>query len=170
MVVGDALILALAAFEHSGVVRRALQRLKYGGAGRLASPLARAAVPSLHELLTISGRAPLVPVPVHPQRFRQRGYNQAALLAAVLGREVNLPVEDLLVRRRPTTRQHGLNRAARLHNLRGAFDVRGRMAAPAIVVLVDDILTTSATLEACALTLQSAGAQQVFGFAIAREV
>ncbi|MDP9251171.1 MAG: ComF family protein [Chloroflexota bacterium] len=170
MVVGDALILASAAFEHSGVARRALQRLKYGGAGRLAAPLAQAAVPSLRELLTISGRAPLVPVPVHPQRLRQRGYNQAALLAAVLGREANLPVADVLVRRRATTRQHGLNRAARLHNLRGAFDVRTGMAAPVTAILVDDILTTSATLEACALSLQSAGAQQVFGFAIAREV
>jgi len=170
MVVGDALILASAAFEHSGVLRRALQRLKYGSAGRLAAPLALAAAPSLHELLAISGRAPLVPVPVHPARLRQRGYNQAALLAGVLGREVKLPVADLLVRRRATTRQHGLNRAARLRNLRGAFDIGEGMKAPSTAILVDDILTTSATLEACALALRSAGATHVYGFAIAREV
>jgi ComF family protein len=170
MVVGDALILALAAFEHSGVIRRALQRLKYGGAGRLAAPLAQASTPSLHELLAITGPAPLVPVPVHPARLRQRGYNQAALLAAVLGRDARLPVADLLVRRRATTRQHGLNRAARLHNLRGAFDVRNGMVVPPTAIVVDDILTTSATLEACAIALRSAGAAQVFGFAIAREV
>jgi ComF family protein len=169
-VVGEALILASAAFEHSGSIRRALQRLKYGGAGRLTAPLAHAAIPSLHELLAITGRGTLVPVPVHPARLRQRGYNQAALLAGVLGREANLPVADILVRRRATTRQHGLNRAARLHNLRGAFDVRGGMRAPATAIVVDDILTTSATLEACALALRSAGAAQVFGFAIAREV
>lgn len=170
MVVGDALILALAAFEHAGVGRRALQRLKYGGAGRLAAPLAQAAIPSLHQLLAISGRAPLVPVPVHPARLRQRGYNQAALLATLLGQEAKLPVADLLVRRRATTRQHGLNRAARLHNLRGAFQVPDGITAPATAIVVDDILTTSATLEACALALRSAGASQVFGFAIAREV
>jgi ComF family protein len=170
MVVGDSLILASAAFEHAGVGRRALQRLKYGGAGRLAAPLAQAAIPALRELLTITGPAALVPVPVHPARRRQRGYNQAALLAAVLGRDARLPVVDLLVRRRATTRQHGLNRAARLHNLRGAFEVRRGMTVPATAIVVDDILTTSATLEACSIALRSAGAAQVFGFAIAREV
>ena len=169
-VVGDALILALAAFEHSGVMRLALQRLKYGGAGRLAVPLGQAAIPSLSELVAISGPAPLVPVPVHPERLRQRGYNQAGLLAVVLGREARLPVADLLVRQRATTRQHGLNRAARLHNLLGAFEVRHGIAVPPTAIVVDDILTTSATLESCALSLRSAGTEQVFGFAIAREV
>ena len=170
MVVGDALLLAHAAFAHAGPMRRALQRLKYGGAARLATPLAHAAVPALRTLLAVSGPAVLVPVPVHPARLRQRGYNQAALLAGVLAAQTQLPVTELLIRKRATTRQHGLTRAARLHNLRGAFAVRGGRRIPASVILVDDILTTSATLEACAAVLRSAGVSSVFGFAIAREV
>ena len=169
-VVGDALLLAHTAFAHAGPMRRALQRLKYGGAARLASPLARAAAPALLALAAVTGPATLVPVPVHPARLRQRGYNQAALLAKALATEANLPVADLLVRRRATTRQHGLSRAARLHNLRGAFAIGGGRLVPASVIVVDDIMTTSATLEACAVVLRTAGVGSVFGFAIAREV
>jgi ComF family protein len=170
LVVGDALVLAVAAFAHTGQLRRALQRLKYGGSGRIADPLARAAAPALEGLTALSGRIPLVPVPVHAARLRQRGYNQAALLAASLARASGLPVLDLLERRRATARQHGLGKAARLHNLQGAFQVRHGARPPPAVILVDDILTTSATLEACAQVLLAAGAESVYGFAIAREV
>lgn len=169
IVVGDAMELAMAAFTHEGTTRRVLQRLKYGGAGRLAVPLARAAAPTLHALMGQSGPAPLVPVPVHAARRRQRGYNQAELLATELGRLAGVPVLDLLRRDRPTVRQHGLGRAARLHNLRGAIGVRDGVRVPAVAILVDDILTTSATLEACAETLRRHGASRVLGFAVARE-
>jgi ComF family protein len=170
MVVGEALVLAIAAFEHTGPLRRALQRLKYGGAARLAPLLARAALPTLKAITTLSGPAPLVPVPVHPARRRQRGYNQAELLARALGRETGLPVLDLLVRHRATARQHGLGRAARLHNLRGALALRRDAQPPSVVILVDDILTTSATLEACAEVLRRHHCDRVFGLAVAREV
>jgi ComF family protein len=170
MIVGDALELAIAAFEHEGSLRRVLQRLKYGGSARIALPLASAAAPALEALTGLCGRLPLVPVPVHAARERQRGYNQAALLAHQLGAGVGLPVLDLLERRRSTVRQHGLGKAARLHNLRGAFALRNGVRAPPRAILVDDILTTSATLEACAQVLRAAGAASVYGFAIAREV
>ena len=170
MVVGDALELAVAAFEHAGALRHALQRLKYGGSGRIALPLSRAAAPGLSALTAVCGPLPLVPVPVHAARQRQRGYNQAALLARGLGAEAGLPVLDILERRRATVRQHGLGKAARLHNLRAAFGLRDGARSPPRVILVDDILTTSATLEACAGVLRAAGATSVYGFAIAREV
>ena len=169
IVVGEAMELAMAAFIHEGTARRVLQRLKYGGAGRLAVPLAAAAAPTLRALVAQTGRAPLVPVPVHAARRRQRGYNQAELLAIEMGRGAGLPVLDLLERHRPTVRQHGLGRAARLHNLRGAIAVRKAAQVPDVAILVDDILTTSATLEACAETLRWHGAKRVFGFAVARE-
>lgn len=168
--VGDALELAVAAFAHEGMLRRALQRLKYGGSGRIAVPLARAAAPALEALMRVCGSHPLVPVPVHAARQRQRGYNQAALLAAALGTESGLPICDILERRRATARQHGLGKAARLHNLRGAFALRDGARSPPGVILVDDILTTSATLESCAQVLRDAGTVSVYGFAIAREV
>ncbi|MEO6059224.1 MAG: ComF family protein [Candidatus Limnocylindria bacterium] len=170
IVVGEALELAIAAFVHEGAMRRALQRLKYGGAAALAAPLAERALPALTDLLAmVDGEVALVPVPVHPERQRQRGYNQAALLAGELAPRIGLPVRDILVRTRPTARQHGLNRAARLHNLRGAFGLAGPPPR-GTAVLVDDILTTSATLEACAEVLRFGGATRVVGFAIAREV
>ena len=170
IVVGDELQLAMAAFVHDGTLRRVLQRLKYGGAGRLAAPLAHCAAPALQRLLVLTGPAILVPVPVHEARRRQRGYNQAQLLAVELGRQARLPVRDVLARHRPTTRQHGLGRAARLHNLRGAFAVQSEAEPVPIAIVVDDILTTSATLEACAEVLRRQGTQTVYGFALAREI
>ena len=169
-IVGEALELAIAAFAHDGSLRRALQRLKYGGSGRIAVPLATAAAPALQALTGMCGQLPLVPVPVHAARERQRGYNQAALLADALATEARLPVRDILQRSRATLRQHGLGKAARLHNLRGAFSLRDGARVPPQLILVDDILTTSATLEACAQVLRDAGAVSVYGFAIAREV
>lgn len=168
--VGDALELAVAAFVHAGNLRRALQRLKYGGSGSIAEPLAEAAAPALEALTRVCAPLPLVPVPVHAARLCQRGYNQAALLASALGSSAGLPVLDILERRRPTARQHGLGKAARLHNLRGAFALRSGVRSPPMAILVDDILTTSATLESCARVLRQAGAAAVYGFAIAREV
>lgn len=170
VVLGDALVLALAAFAYEGVLRRALQRLKYIGAARMARPLAEAAAPVLRHLTRISGPAVLVPVPVHLARQRERGYNQALLLATELGRLTGLAVDDLMLRPHATTKQHRLDRAGRLRNLRGAFVIRNDARPPPVVIVVDDILTTSATLEACASVLREAGVLNVHGFAIGREV
>jgi len=170
VVVGDALELAVAAFAYEGTLRKALAGLKYGSASRVAGPLAEQAAPRLADLAEVAAPAVLVPVPIHPQRLRERGYNQADLLAAGLSRSSGLPAANLLVRRRATTRQHRLDRAARLRNLRDAFAVRPDARAPPVVILVDDILTTSATLEACAGVLRDAGADRVLGFAVAREL
>lgn len=170
VVLGDALELGVAAFAYEGVVRRALQRLKYIGAARVAAALADAALPALDPLLRISGAASFVPVPVHVARQRERGYNQAALLAAELARPTRLPVADVLLRPRPTTKQHRLDRAGRLRNLRDAFTLAAEARPPRVAIIVDDILTTSATLESCASVLRAGGSQQVYGFAIAREV
>lgn len=170
VVIGDALLVGLAAFRYATTVRRALAALKFGGAHRLAPILVAAAVPALHRLCAISGPAVLVPVPVHRDRRRARGYNQAELLARGLASRTGMPTVDILRRTLPTTRQHRLNRAARLRNLRGAFAVADGAQVPPVAIVVDDIITTTATLEACAATLSAAGCGAVYGFAIAREV
>jgi ComF family protein len=170
VVIGEALTLALAAFRYEAAVRKVLQRLKYGGSARLARPLAVAALPVFQRLVEVSGRLTIVPVPVHPDRRRERGYNQAELLAGWLARSAGLPISDVLVRARATTKQHRLDRAGRLRNLRGAIRLAEGARPPPGVILVDDILTTSATLEACAGILREAGCQAVYGFAVAREV
>lgn len=174
--VGEALTLAVAAFAHGGAAQRILRRLKYGGGHRLAAPLAAVALPGFRRLQRVTGRAILVPVPLHEARLRDRGYNQAQLIAAELGRQADLAVWPALVRHRATERQHGLDRNARLRNLRQAIALGparppgGDIAAVTTVVLVDDILTTGATFEACAAVLRSAGIAAVYGFAVAREV
>lgn len=170
VVIGETLSLALAAFAYDGPLRRALAALKYSEASRLARPLARAAEPAVRSLLGLTGRATLVPVPLHIERRRSRGFNQAELLARELAPLLELPTSESLVRARPTTKQHRLNRAARLENLRGAFGMRPGVDAPRVAILVDDIITTTATLEACASVLRGAGCEAVYGFAVAREI
>ena len=168
VVIGDRLAVAVAAFAYDGPMRRALAALKYTGVARLAPILAGLAAAALDRLLAISGEAHLVPVPVHAERLAERGYNQAELIANALGRKSRLRVASVLSRQRPTTKQHRLNRVARLQNLRGAFVATGR--APPVAILVDDIITTTATLEACASVLHDAGCRAVYGVAVAREV
>jgi ComF family protein len=167
---GDALLLGLTAFRYEGPLRRSLAALKYTGASRVARSLADASLPALHRLLTISGPAILVPVPIHAERRRIRGYNQAELIADALAPGVRLPMAPILERTRETTKQHRLDRAARLANLRDAFRPTARLAPGTAVIVVDDIVTTTATLEACASALREAGADAVYGFAVGREV
>lgn len=167
-VVGERLRLAMAAYAYEGPMRRALAALKYSGAAQVAPVLAGLAAPTLDRLRAISGDAILVPVPVHAERLAARGYDQAVLLADGLRRRSGLRVVPALVRVRATTKQHRLDRAARLRNLRGAFAINGR--APPVAILVDDIITTTATLEACAGVLHDAGCKAVYALAIAREV
>lgn len=169
VVVGEHVVMALTAFAYDGAIRRVLQRVKYGGTARVAAALAKASLPALRTLLAVSGPATVVPVPLHPTRLRERGFNQAALLSEGLATAAAIPMKGLLVRHRATTKQHGLDRAARLQNLAAAFRVTDETMPPA-VVLVDDILTTSATMESCAAVLRAAGCERVYGFAVAREV
>jgi ComF family protein len=168
VVVGDALIVAIAAYAYEGPMRRALAALKYTGARRVAPLLAHLAQPALDRVRAVAGPAPLVPVPIHAERRAARGYNQAELLASALARRSDVEMTDVLTRAHATTKQHRLNRAARLANLGEAFEAPDDV--PAVAILVDDIITTSATLEACAATLRSAGCEAVYGVSVAREI
>jgi ComF family protein len=110
----------------------------------------------------------IVPVPLHPKRQAERGYNQSALLARELSRQVGLPVAPAeLVRTVRTRPQVGLNRDERRANIAGAFRCAGKVT-DLRIVLVDDVCTTGATLEACAAELRSAGAAHVVGLTVAR--
>lgn len=116
----------------------------------------------------------IAPVPLHWRRFWRRRYNQSALLAGAVGRETGLPVvPDLLVRKRATPSQGGLGAKARARNVQGAFAVNPRRlgrARGAKVLLIDDVYTTGATVEACARVLLRAGAAAVDVLTLARVV
>jgi ComF family protein len=136
------------------------------------------AAPALGAWMAASGRALLAeadvvaPVPLHRLRLLARRYNQSALLAHAIARRTGTPcVADLLVRRKRTPSQGGLSASARVRNVRGAFAVEPRRAALISgqrIVLVDDVLTTGATAEACARTLRAAGAAAVDVLTLAR--
>jgi ComF family protein len=111
----------------------------------------------------------LVPVPLHRARLRRRGYNQALELAKPLARHLGVPLRhDVLQRLRATDAQTELDAAARRRNVRGAFAVREVIALPAHVAVLDDVMTTGATLAECARVLKRAGAARVDVWALAR--
>lgn len=111
----------------------------------------------------------LIPIPLHASRLRKRGYDQALELAKPVSRELGIPlVADALLRVRPTAPQSELDAEARQRNLRYAFAVRAGFALPAHVALVDDVMTTGATLNAAAKTLLRAGVMRVDAWVCAR--
>lgn len=117
----------------------------------------------------LSGCEGLVPVPLHPRRLLARGFNQSRELARLISARRGLPIwQDALVRVRRTTPQMRLARGARAENIRGAFAGRAELVAGRQLLLVDDIMTTGATLEECARALLHAGAKRVDVLALAR--
>jgi ComF family protein len=160
----------------NGVVRAALHALKYSGERRLAMPLGEAAARRWQRVG--AGGDLVVPVPVHADRARARGYDQAILLAAVVAAQLGLPMVPLLERHRRTIAQFELDRRQRDTNVSGAFrlqsDGTATLSAERVlrgrwVILVDDVTTTGATLAACAEALMEAGALGVSGLTVARE-
>lgn len=152
---------------HVGPIRSAIHRFKYRGQHVLAEPLGAIIVEAWRRDPPPAGL--LVPVPLHPRRARERGYNQAALLARQLGRALALPVDSAhLVRIRATPPQVGLTASERLANVAGAFRYRGPSLAGRTLCLIDDLCTTGATLEACASALREAGAGSVWAYTLAR--
>ena len=151
------------ALVAQGPVRRLVHVLKYRQGVHLVEDMARLMVETPEMRGFLSG-ATVVPVPLFRSRLRERGYNQAALLAEELARQVpRVRVEDLLLRRRDTGTQTKLKREAREKNMRRAFAVRraGMLERTRRHVVLDDVFTTGATLNACAAALVDAGVEWV---------
>ncbi len=153
-----------------GVARDALHAIKYQGEQRLAEPLGRAV--ARRWAAAGVGAEVVTHVPVHEDRARRRGYDQAELIARRAADELRLPFLPLLTRARATAAQFDLDRRDRAHNVSGAFVVDGRSAAACRgrwILLIDDVVTTGATLAACASALEAAGALGVSAITVARE-
>lgn len=159
-----------AAFRYEASAVSMVHAFKYNGrrsAARAAGEWMASAFARFPELGRVDA---VVPVPLHPARRRQRGYNQAALIAEAFAARLDLPVVDQLRRMRETPPQWSLDRKAREENVRGAFcvlkasEIKGLNA-----LLVDDVFTSGASLEACAEALLNAGAARVCGYVFARQ-
>ena len=164
------LLLARAAALHIHPLREAIHALKYENRPELAQPLAR-------YLVAVFQAAPwdglpqpidaVVPVPLHAQRREERGYNQSELLASELCRVTGLPLEPAWLERTQATRQQvGLNAAERRQNVAGAFAAAGSVRGH-VLLLVDDVYTTGATLDACAEAATAAGARAAYALTLA---
>ena len=161
----------------NGLIRDALHELKYAGEKRLAMPLGAAIARRWRR--AGAGGDLLVPAPVHAERARRRGYDQAELIANAAALGLGLPCEPILQRARATIAQFDLDRSARASNVQGAFRLRQRPATQGRpdqfplrgrwIVLIDDVVTTGATLSACAAPLLAAGAIGVSAATVARE-
>ncbi len=154
-------------------LRTCIHALKYYGNTRLAEPLGLL-LAQAYSRYDIQADI-MIPVPLHSERQRQRGYNHAFLLAKVCSARSGIPLlEDVLVRHRATIAQVDLNPKDRYQNVAGAFRCTAAFATGALygrrIIIVDDVSTTGATLEACAAPLFAAGAEAVWGLVLARPI
>jgi competence protein ComFC len=161
---------AVAAYRSRGLVRKLVHAFKYGRERHLRHPLAEWLGETMRDP-RLRGRHfdLIVPVPLHPARERERGFNQATLLAELLARQVALPLRPVLERIRYTRTQTAYDRAERMENLRDAFRLRKNVNVRQLhVLLIDDVLTTGSTLSECARVLKEAGAISVYAATAAR--
>lgn len=154
-------------YKEGTILEKLLHPFKY----KHQASLFRVFVPLMREALKLlqePEQVILTPVPLHPSRERERGYNQAFLLANWIGRQTGAPVMHLLKRVKDTGSQAMLqHREERQKNMMGAFEALARVPPGRTILLVDDILTTGSTLMNCAEALRQAGAEKVLGLTLA---
>lgn len=154
--------------SYRGKIRETVHRFKYRGQKYLAEPLGTLLAAKIAREPWISSVEAVVPIPLYRQKLLQRGYNQAFLLAKVLGRELGLPVKELLERVKNTKSQTGLDKSQRAVNLRQAFRCSQQFPAGAHILLVDDVFTSGSTAHEASRTLKEAGAGRISVAVLAR--
>ncbi len=161
---------AVAAYRSRAIVRQIIHDFKYGRRIYLRHLVARWLCAAMDdERLRCPRFDIIVPVPLHPTRQRERGFNQASLLAELLSTQISIQSKPVLERIRYTTTQTALDRAERMENLHNAFRLRKNMDVRGLrVLLIDDVLTTGSTLSECARVLKRAGALSVHAATAAR--
>ena len=152
---------------YEGVLKECIHLFKYAKKTYLAHPLGKLLVKLIYYEEDLSKAGLLVPVPIDRKKYRQRGFNQAELLASITGKKTGIPVSRSLYRTGDAPSQTQLSRQERIANVRGLFKVRGKVTGKSIL-LIDDVFTTGATANECARALLTAGAREVNVLTIAR--
>lgn len=151
----------LSVFDYCNEVKKIIHEFKYKDYSMLSEELARQMVPAVLDLKNYSSYT-LVPVPIDAKKLQYRGYNQSELLTKRLGKLTNLPVKKVLSRvhdSRPSQAQ--LEKVKRRKNIKGAFFVESSVKIPEKIILIDDVITTGATVEEATKTLKKAGGKSV---------
>ncbi len=159
---------ARAVFSYRGDLRQSLYRLKYEGKKEYGTVFGDEMARYLGSWVLKQRITRIVPVPLHPARQRERGYNQAALPARELGRLLGIPVDEkLLVREKPTSPQKMLSAGERRTNLSGAFRLAGEIHPGERILLIDDIYTTGSTADAASACLKKGGKCLIYVLTVA---
>ena len=157
----------LGSYDHP-VLGTLVRALKYRGWHALSPALSIALRPLAEALPALPRGTVIAPVPLHPRRRRERGFNQSELLAEALRYITRYPTQPCIQRRRYTRPQVGLTAEQRSTNLSGAFQINPCLKIPGCVILVDDVITTGATLKECADVLYAAGVSRVLAVGLAK--
>lgn len=166
---------AFAAVSYKGTVRKLVYQLKYQPyltdlLSDIGSLCYEALIQQEIFVRLISAKPILVPIPLSTKKLRKRGYNQAELLAKELGRRFGLEVLPILKRVKETKPQYGLKREERMENMKGAFEINGKIKnEKRVVILVDDVLTTGSTMQEGARVLKKEGFTKVWGLALTKD-
>lgn len=163
---------AYASVRYRGVIQKYCHRIKFGRRAYLIDPLAELMCRTVREKNLCQCADAILPVPLHPARYRERGFNQSELLSRIIGGRFSVPVRtDILFRKKNTHPQFELSQERRLTNIRNAFEIHTPCARPLPkrVLLVDDICTTGGTFRECASTLKKAGVKDITCLALARD-
>ncbi len=151
---------------YAGNLKIAVQAFKYGGQRWLARPLAKLISRAAAKLLPVDL---IIPVPIDPSSLTKRGFNQAEDLAYHLAKHLDVPFQDVLAREGRQTHQAELSRVARMTNLEGSMELKAKADVLGLrILVVDDVMTTGATLDEAARVLKSLGGTKVYGGTVAR--
>ena len=162
----SALTGVVVATKYSGIIKESIHRFKYNGDKDLLQPLGKILVKKFSNI-KISGQITITSVPLHRTRKNIRGFNQSELLGRYLAKAVGIQYEELLKRIKPTESQIKFHKYERINNLKGAFRAETKNLRGKKIILVDDVCTSGATLEACAKELRRTGAREVWGLVLA---
>ena len=154
-------------FVYDGVLKKSIYRFKYAGRKEYAEAYAYFAERELGDFIRKAAPDAFVPVPLHRQRFRKRGYNQAELFARALGKRMGIPVKGKIIKRtKNTLPQKELDLTARQNNLKKAFKLCRNDVKLNTIIIIDDIYTTGSTIDAVAAQLRRAGVKKIYFVAI----
>ncbi len=150
---------------HAGKVKSSIYKFKYSNRRVYAETYGQLLVKKYDDRIRLWNPQVIIPVPLHPHRKRQRGFNQAEVLARVIAREISLDIPvrtNLVARKKETFKQKQLNEVQRFKNMRNAFQINSNNCIPEVVMLVDDIYTTGATVNEISRVLKEHGVKKVY--------